>query len=329
MMGFDPEAGAWMTPCIRSPSGSGAGDVRITTRWDEHYFPAGPLRRHARVRARALRSGHPAGLSAQPAWLRRVPGHARVPEPHVGEHGRPRAPVLPACWHRGWPAPRRRSGLHQADDAVPRGQPRQPSFIRVEADEPTYALHIVLRFELEQELIEGRLAVGDLPEAWNAASRSSLGITVTDDADGVLQDVHWSAGLIGYFPTYALGNLIAGQLWERVHLDVPDLDEQHRRRRARPLREWLRRATFTVTAPSSPPPSCCERAVGGPIAVAPFTRYLKRQAGRGLRAGLRRPEAGWTPWGAAHPPPGRAGRPSGGPLRSVIASHSRQVARSA
>ena len=97
-----------------------------------------------------------------------------------------------------------------------------PSLIRVEADEATYGLHIVLRFELEQELIEGRLAIKDLPEAWNARFKEYLGIDVPDDAHGVLQDVHWAGGTIGYFPTYALGNLIAGQLWERAHLDILD-----------------------------------------------------------------------------------------------------------
>ena len=126
--------------------------------------------------------------------------------------------------------------------AVPRGEPgRRRSFIRVEADEATYGLHIVLRFELEQELIEGRLAVDDLPEAWNARFKEYLGLDVPDDADGVLQDVHWSAGLIGYFPTYSLGNLIAGQLWERAQRRRP----RSRRPASRPgelapLREWLR-----------------------------------------------------------------------------------------
>ena len=103
-----------------------------------------------------------------------------------------------------------------------------PSFIRVEADELTYGLHIVLRFELEQELIEGRLKVADLPEAWNARFKEYLGLDVPDDARGVLQDVHWASGLVGYFPTYALGNLIAGQLWRQAHVDLPDLDDQTR-----------------------------------------------------------------------------------------------------
>jgi carboxypeptidase Taq len=152
----------------------------------------------------------------------------------------------------------------------------EPSFIRVEADEATYSLHIVLRFELEQELIEGRLAVKDLPEAWNDRVRRYLGLDVRDDADGVLQDVHWSAGLIGYFPTYALGNLVAGALWERAGADLPGLADQIAAGELAPLREWLREhvhrhgAKFTSA-------ELLERVVGGPIAVGPFIGYLKRK----------------------------------------------------
>ena len=132
----------------------------------------------------------------------------------------------------------------------------------------------MLRFELEQELIDGQLAVADLPEAWNARFEEYLGIEVPDDADGVLQDVHWSAGLIGYFPTYALGNLIAGQLWERAHAEMPDLDGQiaagELRRCATGCAEHIHRhgAKFTTE-------ELLEREVGGPIAVEPFVRYLK------------------------------------------------------
>jgi carboxypeptidase Taq len=135
-------------------------------------------------------------------------------------------------------------------------------------------LHIILRFELEQELIEGTLAVRDLPEAWNARFEEYFGIKVADDADGVLQDVHWSAGLIGYFPTYALGNLIAGQLWERAHAEVPDLDAELAGGRLGPLREWLRQhvhrhgAKFTTA-------ELLALEGGGPISVKPFTDYLK------------------------------------------------------
>ncbi len=151
-----------------------------------------------------------------------------------------------------------------------------PSLIRVEADEATYGLHIVLRFELEQELIEGRLAVRDLPEAWNERVEEYFGIEVPDDAHGVLQDMHWSGGTIGYFPTYALGNLIAAQLWERAHADLPDLDEQIAAGELAPLRDWLGEhvhrhgAKFTSA-------ELLERVVGDPIAVGPFVSYLKRK----------------------------------------------------
>ncbi len=94
----------------------------------------------------------------------------------------------------------------------------QPSFIRVEADEATYNLHIMLRLEIEIALIEKTLQVKDLPEAWNTRMKEYLGVVPENDAQGVLQDVHWSGGMIGYFSTYALGNLVSAQLWERINI---------------------------------------------------------------------------------------------------------------
>src|SRR5690606_19585407 len=97
-----------------------------------------------------------------------------------------------------------------------------PSFIRVEADEVTYPLHVILRFEIEKALIEGSLEVKDIPEVWNAKMTSLLGITPTNDAEGCLQDVHWSLGAFGYFPTYALGNIYAAQFFESFENHYPD-----------------------------------------------------------------------------------------------------------
>ena len=115
---------------------------------------------------------------------------------------------------------RRSSEFHRAINKV------QPSLIRIEADEATYNLHIILRFELEQELIAGDgRARRDLPGVWNERMQEYLGVEVPDDAHGVLQDVHWSRGTIGYFPTYALGNVISVQIWDKVLEDVPDLDD--------------------------------------------------------------------------------------------------------
>jgi carboxypeptidase Taq len=115
-----------------------------------------------------------------------------------------------------------------------------PSFIRVEADETTYNLHIMLRFELEQAMIAGSLAVDDIPAAWNEKMREYLGLTPPDAAKGVLQDIHWSFGGIGYFPTYTLGNLYASQLFEQARIDLGDLDAQFARGEFRPLLDWLR-----------------------------------------------------------------------------------------
>jgi carboxypeptidase Taq len=114
------------------------------------------------------------------------------------------------------------------------------TLIRTEADETTYNLHVALRLELELGLIEGRIAVVDLPEAWNEAMSRLLGVDVPSDRDGILQDVHWPSGMFGYFPTYTLGNLIAAQLWQQLREDLPDVDEQIEAGSFAPVREWLR-----------------------------------------------------------------------------------------
>ena len=115
----------------------------------------------------------------------------------------------------------------------------EPSFIRVEADELTYNLHIMVRFEIELEVIEGRVYVDDLPELWNAKMEEYLGITPTSDAEGVLQDVHWSFGAFGYFPTYTLGNLYAAMLFHQAKKDVADLEQQIGEGNFLPLKNWL------------------------------------------------------------------------------------------
>ena len=122
----------------------------------------------------------------------------------------------------------------------------QPSFIRVEADECTYNLHVILRFEIELALIEGTLSVADVPEAWNAKVKEYLGLDVTDDTMGCLQDIHWSHGSFGYFPTYALGNLYAAQICESVEAAIPDLWDRVERGEFAPLLGWLRKNIHEV-----------------------------------------------------------------------------------
>lgn len=130
--------------------------------------------------------------------------------------------------------------LHRAINVV------APSFIRVEADECSYNLHIVLRFEIEAALIEGRLAVKEVPEAWNARFKELLGLDVPNDAQGCLQDIHWSHAGMGYFPTYALGNLYAAQLMERIQQDVPTLWAGVAQGDFTPLLAWLRQHVHQV-----------------------------------------------------------------------------------
>jgi carboxypeptidase Taq len=154
----------------------------------------------------------------------------------------------------------------------------QPSLIRVEADEATYNLHVILRFELEQQMLSGELPLEDLPEAWNARMAEYLGIEVPDDARGVLQDVHWSGGAIGYFPTYSLGNVVSVQLWDQLRAESPDLDSQLERGEFSELAGWLRenlhRHGRKYTSRET-----LERITGGGMDPGPYLRYLREKLG--------------------------------------------------
>ncbi len=153
----------------------------------------------------------------------------------------------------------------------------QPSLIRVEADEATYNLHIILRFELEQELIDESFPLESLPEEWNRRMYDLLGVEVPDDTHGVLQDTHWAIGAIGYFATYALGNLISAQLWERITVDLPDLEDDFERGEFGALREWLRDHVHRYGRKFTPAETL-ERAIGTTtIDPEPYVRYLQRK----------------------------------------------------
>jgi carboxypeptidase Taq len=166
-------------------------------------------------------------------------------------------------------------GAVELDDFVRAINRAEPGLIRVDADETTYSLHIILRFELEQELIEGTVALEDLPEVWNARMQEFLGIDVPNDADGVLQDVHWSGGGLGYFPTYALGNVISLQLWDVVRRALPDLDEQLAAGDAMPLSDWLRDNLYSLGRKLTPKETI-ERLTGSPeIDPEPYLAYLR------------------------------------------------------
>jgi carboxypeptidase Taq len=149
----------------------------------------------------------------------------------------------------------------------------RPGLIRIEADEASYNLHIILRFELEQQIMGG-LDLRDLPQVWNEAMASYLGVDVPDDAHGVLQDVHWSRGGFGYFPTYSLGNVMSVQIWERLREDVGDVDEQIGQGEFAAIREWLRE-NLHRHGRKFLPAETLERAVGATIDPEPYLRYLQ------------------------------------------------------
>ena len=149
----------------------------------------------------------------------------------------------------------------------------EPSFIRVEADEATYNLHVMLRFEFERALFSGDLAVGYLPGAWNERFEQFFGIGVPDDAQGCLQDVHWGFGLFGYFPTYCLGNLYAAQFWEAAARDLGDLDAHIRSGDFATLLGWLRHHIHEPGRRYSAA-ELCQRVTGAPLSPEPLMRHL-------------------------------------------------------
>jgi carboxypeptidase Taq len=278
-MGFD--RASWRIDDAVHPFATGFGnqDVRITTRWDEQFLPTamyGAMHEcgHGLYEEGVAQSlqrtplGHPESLGLHES-------QSRLWENMVGR-GQPFCGVLAGRIAELFGG--RMAGL-DGDRLYRAVNKATPSLIRVEADEVTYGLHIVVRFELEQELVDGRLSVRDLPEAWNARYAEYLGVQVPDDAHGVLQDVHWSSGLIGYFPTYALGNLIAGQLFQRAHVDLPDLDAQLAAGELSGLREWLREHVHRHGAKFSTR-ELLQRVVGRPIEVGPFIDHLKGKLGQ-------------------------------------------------
>jgi carboxypeptidase Taq len=220
-------------------TGLGPGDCRLTTRYDEHHFPGaffGTLHEagHGIYEQGLDRAafGLPAG---QTCSLGIHESQSRMWENFIGR-SRP-------FWQHFYP--RAREAFPEAlaatslDDFYAAINDVRPSFIRVEADEATYNLHILLRFELELPLISGDLAPADVPGVWNDTFTRYFGITPPDAAHGCLQDIHWSGGMIGYFPTYALGNMYAAQFFAAATRELGDLPAQFSRGEFLPLKSWL------------------------------------------------------------------------------------------
>ncbi|MEE2826227.1 MAG: carboxypeptidase M32 [Planctomycetota bacterium] len=240
-IGFDYERGRLDTTRHPFCSEMGPDDVRITTRYDETFFSSsffGTLHEAGHgIYEQGLRAdqyGLPPGSYCS---LGIHESQSRLWENLVGRSQ--------SFWDRFYPQaqeffPEALSDVAQADFFAAINDVR-PSLIRVEADEATYNLHIIIRFELEQAVMGGQLETDDLPEAWNEKYQEILGIQPPSAADGLLQDIHWSAGLIGYFATYSLGNLLASQFYEAAEQELGDLDELFSAGEFSVLKDWLNR----------------------------------------------------------------------------------------
>ncbi len=254
----------------------GLGDVRITTRLDPDYLFSGLGGTMHECGHALYEMGIAPALERSPlgtgASLAIHESQSRLWENLVGRSRDFWAGFYPELQNR---FPGKLDGISL--DKFYRGINKvEPSLIRVEADEATYNLHIMLRLELEIGVLEGKIACRDLPEIWREHMKEYLGVCPETDADGVLQDVHWSCGAVGYFSTYALGNLVSAQLWECINHDVPDLSGQIRNREFAALFDWLRENIHRHGAKFEPQ-ELVKKVTGSKITPEPYLKYLRKK----------------------------------------------------
>jgi len=277
-LGYDMERGRQDLSTHPFSSAFGPGDARITTRVSRDFFNEclfGSIHESGHA---MYNQGMGQDIDRTPLWGGASPGvhesQSRLWENLVGR-SRP-------FWRHFFPSlratfPEPLQGVDE--EAFYRAVNRAyPSFIRVEADEVTYNMHVLLRFELENEMLEGTLKVKDLPEAWNSRVKSYLGLNVTNDREGALQDIHWSSVSFGIFPGYTIGNLVGAQLMEKARQDIPDLDSQVERGDFAPLLGWLRRSVHRHGRKFTPN-ELLERATGKPLTAAPWIAYVRQKFG--------------------------------------------------
>jgi carboxypeptidase Taq len=274
-IGFDFEAGRVDTTTHPFCETLGPGDCRLTTRYDERNFAQslyGVLHEAGHgLYEQGLREeyyGTPLGSAVS---LGMHESQSRLWENHVGRS--------PAFWEHWYPvACEYFPDLKKFTPAqISAGVNRvAPSFIRVEADQVTYDLHILLRFGIESKLIEGQLSVADVPAYWNEEFEKMFGLKVPRDADGCLQDIHWSIGLIGYFPTYTLGNLNAAQLMRRAMQNHPTLESELACGEYGTLLQWLREKVHRAGSRHTPP-ELMQHATGEPTQSAYHLDYLRKK----------------------------------------------------
>ena len=277
-MGFDMQAGRLDLAVHPFCSGTSRDDVRLTTRYSADWLPGALFGTIHEAGHGLYEQGLPAAASGTPAGesvsLGIHESQSRLWENMVGRSK--------AFWTHYLPKlralfPQQLSAV-DLDAFYAAVNQVEPSLIRVEADEVTYNLHILLRFELECDLIEGRVAVAELPAVWNERMEQYLGIRPPDDARGVLQDTHWSCGLLGYFPTYALGNLYAAQFFHQAHQDLPDLEAQIARGVLGPLKTWLNEKIHARGSRATAS-ELVEEVTGAKLSADYFIAYLQEKFG--------------------------------------------------
>jgi carboxypeptidase Taq len=276
-VGFDFKSGRLDVSVHPFCSGIGPGDTRMTTRYDEQFFGDaffGVLHETGHgLYNQGLPTEHFGTPLGSAISLGIHESQSRMWENLVGRSR--------AFWTRFLPDaravfPEALKDVSEQDWYTAINEVR-PSLIRTESDETTYNLHILLRFELEQAMVTGDLAVADLPGAWNERMKRYLGVTPPDDTTGVLQDIHWSGGAIGYFPTYMLGNLYAAQFFEQARLDLGDLDAQFARGEFAPLLGWLRKNVHG-NGKRYQARQLVKNVTGRELSAEPLLKHLRRKA---------------------------------------------------
>jgi carboxypeptidase Taq len=278
-LGFDFGAGRLDTTAHPFCSGLGPGDCRITTRYNRRFFNEAFFGVLHETGHAMYEQGLPIEHFGTPLGAACSFGihesQSRLWENQVGR-GRP-------FWEHFFPRLKQTFPTELADVSLETFyfavNDVRPSLIRVEADEATYNLHIALRFELELALLSGDLTAADLPGAWNDRFRALFGLVVPDDAHGCLQDIHWSFGGIGYFPTYTLGNLYAAQLMSAVRREFgAALEDEFRRGAFARLKDWLGAHVYRH-GQRFRAGELCRRATGSPLSPEPFLSYLGEKFG--------------------------------------------------
>lgn len=277
-LGYDLSRGRQDIAAHPFCSGFSRDDVRITTRYNSEFLQQALYASLHEAGHAMYEQGIPASLDGLPisnaASLGIHESQSRLWENQVG---RSRAfanwafPALQAAFPESL-GNSNAGAYYEAVNVV------RPSYIRVEADEVTYNLHVALRFELECALLSGELSVKDVPSAWNARMEKFLGITPPNDSLGVLQDVHWSIGLIGYFPTYSIGNIVSAQLWNAASREIPELYSLVETGQFSPLLHWLN-ANVHAYGCKFLPSEIVQKATGEPLNPAYYVNYLNAKYG--------------------------------------------------